>query len=214
MGQQGGNVNIWHWKADWQAGLLARQSLQDTYPNVYVDYYPFAEAGDTIYAAAYADTTYLTAEAAGNLLALPAHASPVEDLVAGGFGSLTSQPPEGQNVQGYGEWRDGVWRVIFSRSLRSDESDDIALSPDQVYAVAFAAWDGANGERNGAKATSQWVSLQFGAPAAPTAPTTPAPPSAPAPMGLPLWVWIILGVLGLLILIGGLFALLLPDRTP
>ncbi|MCS6844353.1 MAG: ethylbenzene dehydrogenase-related protein, partial [Caldilineales bacterium] len=182
MGQQGGNVNIWHWKADWQAALVARRTLQAAHPNIYVDYYPFAEADDNLYAAAYADTTYLTAEAAGNLLAMPVHASPVEDLVAGGFGTLTSQPAAAQNVQGYGVWQNGVWRVIFSRGLRSNESDDIVLTPDPVYAVAFAAWDGANGERNGAPATSQWVSLNCGGAPAPTAPAAPEAPSAPAPM--------------------------------
>lgn len=42
----------------------------------------------------------MTALAAGNLLASVTLASPVEDLIAGGFGSLTSQPVEMQNVQG------------------------------------------------------------------------------------------------------------------
>lgn len=200
MGQQGGNVNIWHWKADWQAALLARQTLQDAYPNIHVDYYPFAEAGENIYAAAYADTTYLTAEAAGNLLALPAHASPVEDLVAGGFGTLTSQPAEAQNVQGYGEWQNGVWQVIFSRSLRAEQPDDAALAADKLHAVAFAAWDGGNGERNGAKSTSQWVSLQLGGAAAAPAAEAPAPAAAPLREIPPTNTALVLAFAGLLAL--------------
>src|SRR3989337_1805956 len=50
MGQQGGNVNIWHWKADWQADITAgrdditaRQDMETAYPNMYVDGYPFTE---------------------------------------------------------------------------------------------------------------------------------------------------------------------------
>ncbi|MFN8454041.1 MAG: ethylbenzene dehydrogenase-related protein [Anaerolineae bacterium] len=35
MGQQGGNVNIWHWKADWQADIAARQDVDKLYPNMY-----------------------------------------------------------------------------------------------------------------------------------------------------------------------------------
>ncbi len=143
MGQQGGDVNIWHWKADWQAALIAQRSLQDIYPNIYVDQYPFAdpavETEGDIYLAAYTDLDYLTAEAVGNLLALPVHLSPVEDIVAGGFGTLTSQSLEGQNVQGYGEWSDGVWRVIFSRSLTSAEAEDVSLAPEKLCSVAFAA---------------------------------------------------------------------------
>ena len=81
--------------------------------------------------------------------------------MAGGFGSLTSQPGQGQNVQGYGVWSDGKWRLIFSRELASAQADDVSFDPGKVYSVAFAAWDGANDDRNGQKSTSQWVSLQF-----------------------------------------------------
>ena len=210
MGQQGGDVNIWHWKADWQAELIAQQSLQVVYPNIYVDQYPFAEPADDIYLAAYADPNYLTAAAAGNPLALPVHASPVEDLIAGGFGSLTSQAAEGQNVQGHGEWNDGTWQVIFSRSLTSAEAEDVTLAPEKLYSVAFAAWDGANYERNGSKSTSQWVSLQLAAgatagtgaeaagtqadEAAAVAPVAAVPPAEGG--GLLAWAW--LGLMGLL----------------
>ncbi len=159
MGMQGANVNIWHWKADWQADLLAWQDMQDAYPNMRVDVYPFAQ-GDRPNPADYQDVTYLSGVAAENPLSLP-RLSPVEDLVAGGFGSLTSQPQTSQNVQGYGVYENGKWRVIFSRDLTSSDPDDVNFVVGDVYSIAFAAWDGANGERNGQKSTSQWVSLQF-----------------------------------------------------
>ncbi len=200
MGQQGGDVNIWHWKADWQAAINARQELHDQFPNMYVDQYPFTAEGEDALTAAYTDVAYLTAQAAGNLMAADVHVSPVENLVAGGFGSLTSQPPERQNVQGYGEWRDGVWRVIYSRSLASTESDDVSLAPQNVYSVAFAAWDGSNEERNGTKSTSQWVSLQL---ADFDVASQPIPEETPvAPFSLPGWLWLILLVL-LSLLVGG-----------
>jgi hypothetical protein len=171
MGQQGGNVNIWHWKADWQADLNARQDVDTTYPNMYVDEYPFADPakGQAAGVADYTDPNYVTALAAGNLFASPTYLSPVEDLVAGGFGSLTAQAAKGQNVQGFGSWTDGKWRVIFSRDLGSTESEDITFQPGKAYSLAFAVWDGSNEERNGQKSTSQWVTLQLraGPPAAP-----------------------------------------------
>ncbi|GIV68349.1 ethylbenzene dehydrogenase-related protein [Caldilinea sp.] len=213
MGQQGGDVNIWHWKADWQAALIARRTLQDVYPNIHVDMYPFVDETENLYLAAYADVDFLPAEAVGNLLALPVHTTPVEDMVAGGFGSLTSQPPEGQNVQGYGEWRDGLWRVILSRSLRSAEAEDVSFAPEKLYSVAFAAWDGANRERNGAKSTSQWVSLQLGAapapaaaPAAGAAAPSPARTAAVTPSGIGPLFW---GFIGLLVVLWALIALTL-----
>jgi cytochrome b558/566 subunit A len=104
----------------------------------------------------------MPAQAAGNPMAAAQFQSPVEDLIAGGFGSLTPQSAEGQNVQGSGGWVDGRWRVIFTRDLVSDEAEDISFAADKVYSIAFAAWDGANDERNGEKSTSQWLSLQLG----------------------------------------------------
>ena len=163
MGQQGGNVNIWHWKADWQAGLLARREMEETYPDMYVDQYPFATAaeGKLASVADYTDTNYLPALEAGNPLAAIQHASPVEDLVAGGFGSLTSQALAAQNVQGYGTWADNKWTVIFSRDLASPETDDASFALGKAYSIALAVWDGANNERNGQKSTSQWVTFQL-----------------------------------------------------
>ncbi len=164
MGQQGGNVNIWHWKADWQAGTTARQDVDSVYPDMYVDGYAFAdeEAGAAAPVSSYEDMNYVPAMAADNLFASASYASPVEDLIAGSFGSLTSQPADMQNVQGHGEYADGKWRVTFVRDLTAVTGDDVQFDQGQVYSVAFAAWDGANEERNGQKSTSQWVSLQLG----------------------------------------------------
>jgi hypothetical protein len=196
MGQQGGNVSIWHWKADWQAAITAGQTLAAAHPNMYVDYYPFTAEGGDVLLSEYIDAAYLPAQAVGNLFANPMRPSPVENLAAGGFGSLTARPPEAQDVQGHGVYGDGRWRVIFSRDLAAAAADDISFNPEQVYSVALAAWDGANNERNGTKSTSQWVSFQFGpavaaaAPAAVAAPATAAP--AQARPGIPPLVFIII----------------------
>ncbi len=182
MGQQGGNVNIWHWKADWQAKLAARQDVDTVYPNMYVDGYTFADesAGAAAPVESYEDINYVPALAVGNLLAAPVPATPVEDLIAGSFGSLTSQPADMQNVSGYGEYNNGKWRVIFVRDRTNAETEDAQFETGKVYSLAFAAWDGANGERNGQKSTSQWVSLELeGAPEAETETETTTPSTAP-----------------------------------
>lgn len=213
MGQQGGNVNLWHWKADWQADITARKEMEDQYPNMHVDYYPYAESAEGKLAgvADYTDQNYLPAQKAGNLLAAASLASPVEDLIAGGFGSLTSQPLEGQNVQGYGEWIDGRWQIIFSRELSSSEQDDISFSPGKTYSVAFAVWDGANEERNGQKSTSQWVSIQLkNSPESSKA----AEPEVAAAEGFFTnrnVTYLIYGVLALLIIAGAIIYIRLPE---
>ena len=172
MGLAGTEVNIWHWKADWQADLIVRQDMETAYPNMNVDYYPFANT-DLPAPTDYTDPNYVTAYQAGNSFAQP-HTTPVENLIAGGFGTLTSLPPDNQPVQGYGVYADGQWRVIFARDLKAVFPEDAQFDVGKAYPMAFAAWDGANNERNGQKSVSQWVTLSINKPlaAAPSAQST------------------------------------------
>jgi DMSO reductase family type II enzyme heme b subunit len=103
--------------------------------------------------------TYRTAEAAGNLLAAQTMKSPVEDANARGFGTMTTQPPDGQNVQGRGVWSDGFWSVLFHRDLKSRDAEDVSLVTGQAVPVAFAIWNGAQRDRNGRKVVSNWFRL-------------------------------------------------------
>lgn len=213
MGQQGGNVNLWHWKADWQKDLVARQDMDTQYANMYTDQYPFADPTKGIQAgiADYTDPNYVPAMAAGNLFASPAHVSPIEDLNAGGFGTLTAQVADGQNVQGFGAWEAGQWRVIFSRDLSSSEADDVIFLPGKTYSVAFAVWDGANNERNGQKSTSQWVNLQFGSASQPAAAQEQAEPQKPWWQTTQVITLFMFGVLAVLFIIGAFIYSRLPE---
>lgn len=213
MGQQGGNVNIWHWKADWQADIIARKEMEAQYPNMYVDYYPFAQAkeGELASIKEYVDTSYLPAQETGNLLAAPAYTTPVEDLIAGGLGSLTTQAIAGQNVQGFGEWSEGKWQVIFSRSLESSEQDDVSFTPGKVYSVAFAVWDGANMERNGQKSTSQWINLQLGNAPRKQVSTSTETRATQSFLTSRYSSLLIFGTIALLIIIGGFIYFRLPE---
>ena len=208
MGMQGGSVNIWHWKADWQADIAAWQDMEALYPDMNVDQYPFAQ-GELPAPLDYQDVNYVPAMAAENLFAMP-RLSPVEDLVAGGFGSLTAEPAEAQNVQGIGVWENNRWRVIFGRDIVSSDADDASFDHGQVGSVAFAAWDGANGERNGMKSTSQWVSLQLEGrgPAAPGEAVSEQAAGAP----VNLIMAILIGVLVLLLIVGTIIYFRLPDE--
>lgn len=154
MGQQAGGLNIWHWKADWAADIAAgrRLDLEDAHPGMPQD----DQAGD---GQDPGPDGFLTGQDAGNLRSGATLASSVEDLDATGFGTLTSQPPEGQNVHGSSEHRDGVWRVVMSRALVADANDAALVPGGPATVVAFAVWDGSNGDRNGQKSVSAWLSL-------------------------------------------------------
>jgi len=169
MGDSHGLVNIWHWKADWEADLQRYRDVQDRYTRMATDLYVFnrgAPPGSPTTAqvrvpTASHDPTYLAGWGAGNLLSTPTRHSSVEDLNAVGFGTLTSQPPEDQNVEGRGVWKEGKWRVVMVREMRSKSERDTQFHPGQSLPVAFAIWDGAEGDRDGQKAVSIWQQLNI-----------------------------------------------------
>lgn len=84
--------------------------------------------------------------------------SPVEDLNAEGFGSLTTQAT--QNVDGKGNWSNDRWAVVFKRSLSTSDANDTQFKGGKTP-MAIAIWNGANKERNGQKAITQFHELRY-----------------------------------------------------
>lgn len=173
MGSVEAPVNIWQWKAVWQADLDSGfATSRDRYPNTYTDYYPNQD-----------DPVYQTARDVGNPLAQRERSSPVENLVAAGFGTLTTA--DVQDVAGFGEWRDGVWRTLFARELAPAAAGLAAFAEGGTTQVAFAVWDGGSNDRNGQKSLAQFIELTLG-PAPPSPPGTDAPPDQPPDAAPPL----------------------------
>jgi hypothetical protein len=150
MGDTNNPVNVWHWKSDWQAEVDGhRADVADAHPNMHVDYYDRQEP------------IFITARAAGNLLAAATRPSPVEDLNAAGFGTLAAQTADQQNVTGKGVWDNGKWRVLFIRNLKTKDVSDRQLKIGETVPVSFAVWAGEHGDRNGQKAVSTWFNLKL-----------------------------------------------------
>ena len=85
---------------------------------------------------------------------------PVEDLNAAGPGTLTTQ--DRQDVSGKGLHRSGRWKVIFFRSLQTDDEDDAQFWPGLKTWVNFAVWDGSHKDNAGQKSVSEiWHQLIF-----------------------------------------------------
>jgi len=131
MGNEGRTVNIWQWKAAWQNDLEPENNNQ------------FRGRRNS--------------SSSSEPVLRPDRVSPVEDLNAEGFSTLTIQ--EEQNVQGKGVWRDHHWRVIFRRSLRNSDTADAQF--DEATQMAIAVWNGGNKERNGQKGLVGWILLRF-----------------------------------------------------
>jgi hypothetical protein len=162
MGAAGQMVNLWHWKADWQWDIdQGFREVVDAYPNFWLDYYRFVAGNPPYtYPANFESPeakTYMVGWGAGNSLSNPMRVTPVEDLNAMGYGTTYSQANQG--VLGRGEWKDGKWFVVFSRSLKSNDANDAQLTAGQTTSVAFAVWDGADRQVGGRKQLSSWTTL-------------------------------------------------------
>jgi Ethylbenzene dehydrogenase len=131
MGQLDHYINIWHWKADWQSDIDRRAARSNEKQR----------------------------EGVRTFEVIPRRVSSVEDLIGGGFSTLTTKEKQGR-VQGKATWKDGVWHVMMRRPLGSEEQENEAkLVPGRVQTVAFAVWNGENKERNGQKAVAPWFQL-------------------------------------------------------
>lgn len=145
MGQADSQVQIWHWRANRDASAGADPSQLAAYPYAFANLYPFAD-----------DPTFYPGWAEGNFLSVY-NTTPVQTLVAGGPGTLTSA--SAHTVYGRGTYADGRWHVAFARPLAWSTPDEVSLAPDGRYSIAFAAWDGSSGDRDGQKSVSSWVTL-------------------------------------------------------
>ncbi|MCH8007258.1 MAG: hypothetical protein IIC91_00155 [Chloroflexi bacterium] len=147
MGNPDAPVNIWQWKAAWQTGTDASVlDVQEAYPNIAVDFYPFED-----------EPEFYPAAASGNIVVRADRTSAADNLLAGSFGTLTAA--EDQMVAGMGAWDDGKWRVVFSRDLQVGAEYAQFAEGDSTN-VAFAVWNGANAERDGMKSVSQFLTLE------------------------------------------------------
>ena len=96
-----------------------------------------------------------------------------------------------ENLSGFkasGEWKDGRWRVLMTRSRSGGDAGDVEFREGQFIPISFANWDGSNGEVRSKHTLTTWYWLIL-------------PPEADMTrvIGLPLGSSLLLFVLGLLL---------------
>lgn len=179
MGGPGTPVNIMHWKADWQWDVDQGRYLdrQDAYPNMAYDLYVGDKGTKTTgegfqgIEGGYNDPQnprvpvedvnkmYLPGSAAGNSFSTrdAPRETPIEELVAEGFGTLTSQ--QHQDSSGKGVYDNGMWKVVMARKMLTEDPTDAQFYAGKNKDMAVAVWDGGNREVNGRKAVALWHTL-------------------------------------------------------
>ncbi len=84
----------------------------------------------------------------------PIPQSPVENLIAGGFGTLAFKKGAMQ-VFGKGKWKDRKWSVVFKRTFNGAKGNAEFIR-GKLTPVSFAVWDGGENDVDGRKAVSTW----------------------------------------------------------
>ncbi len=82
-----------------------------------------------------------------------------------GQGPVRVSQQERQNVKVTAAYRDGSYRVIFTRLLNTKDPDDAVFAPGEFIPLAVTLYDGRNNEENTKGAISAWYYLMLESPA-------------------------------------------------
>ncbi len=140
MGEKDRPVHLWHWRADASQKILSAD--------------PSGQSLDPGEASLHPPGSL-------NLALDPFRESPVEELNAQGFGTLSVQSLEDQQIRGEGVWEEGTWTVVFVRRFQTPGPLDVQFTPPGPYRVAVAVWDGHRGDRSSRKMVTLWQTLRL-----------------------------------------------------
>ena len=189
MGDADNPVQIIYWKAAWQKDIdKGYQDVRDAYPNYNYDSYPMVNTmvdakgnpivvkDNEIYkpvdpadraintpVSKYSDAAkgFLPGLAVHNPRSKIDRTTPVEELNASGFGTLTTQTGVA-HANGKGVRYNGYWKVVLTHPLKETESaQDATLESGHHERAAIAIWDGGTNNRGGRKHFSEggWITL-------------------------------------------------------
>ena len=60
-----------------------------------------------------------------------------------------------------GVWSEGRWSVVFARPMETHDTGDYQFAPGTRDVMAFAIWEGHDGNVSGRKQHSQWVVFEI-----------------------------------------------------
>ena len=81
----------------------------------------------------------------------------VREAVAKGIDNVTALAADGAPVQALAAFKDGRWQLLLRRALTAqDTAQRTTFATATTLPIAFAAWDGSNGETGGRRSISSW----------------------------------------------------------
>lgn len=153
MGNVDSPVHILQWRASLQADIdEGHQGVKQLFPNAYNDVTP-----EMLMPKEQAITFY-PARVANNSQASHDRTSPVEEFTAVGFGSLTSHTD--QLATGHGVYRSRRWQVVLMMPMDSGDKTRARVKAGETRNVAFAVWNGSDGQRGARKQYFPWAPIE------------------------------------------------------
>ena len=157
MGSREHPTDIWFWKSEWQ--MQQNQNIESdielTYPNRVsdsnVEHYP-----DEIN-----ETAFLSGVNAENINSKKNRDTSVENIIAAGPHTVTTNPENLQRVKGKGQWNGKKWEVVFLREIVAASAQEMQFKKNDIIPIGFAIWDGSENDRNGQKMVSTWYKLEL-----------------------------------------------------
>ena len=157
MGSREHPTDIWFWKSEWQ--IQQNQNIESdielTYSNRVsdsdVEHYP-----DEIN-----ESAFLIGVNVGNINSKKNRNTSVENVVAAGPHTVTTNPENLQRVKGKGQWNGKKWEVVFLREIVAESDQEMQFNKNDIIPIGFAIWDGSKNDRNGQKMVSTWYKLEL-----------------------------------------------------
>jgi hypothetical protein len=152
MGAPGAPVHLLQWRATWQRDIDSggKTGVEQIYPAVVHDVMP-----DDVLPPATAQLYWVGREA-GNPLSQTVRSTPIEEIVAEGFGTVTHLAR--QTSRGVGVRTGDGWRVTIALPTARTGIGE-PLAPGTSWPVAFAVWLGSQENRGGRKHIAEWQTL-------------------------------------------------------
>ena len=175
MGGHGGAyMEINCWKALWQRDIdKGYQEVTDLHPNTVADEYvgfrsehlPDSNPASSAHMAEIMATPEgregLPAVAIGNPMSQINRDTPVEQAIAEGFGTLSTQ--QQQDARANAVYQQDRWTVVIARPLNTSDDADVHLAVGEETGINFAVWEGGEGDVSGRKSYSMFTPLLIAA---------------------------------------------------
>ncbi len=76
-----------------------------------------------------------------------------------------TQPATENQVRSMARWKEGRWRLVMIRPLKTSDQYDVQFAKDSIVPISLNVWDGSNGEHNLIMGLSSWYLLYLDDPA-------------------------------------------------